>query len=236
MRPPSKAPRRLPMPPSTAAVNALMPMMKPMLYFVTSKKKMKRRPAAPAMIPPSRNVSITTRSMLTPMSVAVSESCETARTPRPRRVRFTNWSSATIMTSAATITNTWSVRMSAPKKVNSTSRLASRGNASRSRPLRNATNSEIANDAPMAEISAARRVAPRLRSGRYATRSSTTADAPEKTMAAARQTSITATRVMPVWTESPPGSMPIHFVAKRAPNVPSMKISEFAKLIRRRTP
>ena len=41
-----------------------------------------------------------TRSMLTPISVAVSVSWATARMPRPSRVRFTNWSRTTIITMA----------------------------------------------------------------------------------------------------------------------------------------
>ena len=46
-------------------------------------------------------------------------------------------------------------------------RWTSRGNASRSRPSAETPRTpEIASDAPMAEISAARRGAPRLRSGR----------------------------------------------------------------------
>jgi hypothetical protein len=35
MKPPSTAPRMLPMPPSTAAVKALVPGRKPMEYFTT---------------------------------------------------------------------------------------------------------------------------------------------------------------------------------------------------------
>ena len=39
-----------------------------------------------------------TRSLLTPISAAVSGFCATARTPRPYRVRLMNWSRANIMT------------------------------------------------------------------------------------------------------------------------------------------
>src|SRR6478752_2652785 len=56
--------------------------------------------AAPAMAPPMTNVSRMTRSRLTPMSAAASGSWATARMPRPRRDRCTNWSRTTIMTMA----------------------------------------------------------------------------------------------------------------------------------------
>jgi hypothetical protein len=58
-----------------------------------------------------------TRSMLTPISCAVSMSWETARTPRPKRVRRTNWSRATIMSTAEVTTMTWSMRMLASKNL-----------------------------------------------------------------------------------------------------------------------
>ena len=99
-RPPTSAPRRLPMPPRTAAVNALMPMMKPMSNFVMSNWMVNSRAATPAIAPPSTKTSMITRSWLTPIREAVSGSCATARTPRPRRLLFTNVSSATIITMA----------------------------------------------------------------------------------------------------------------------------------------
>ena len=48
-----------------------------------------------------------TRSLLTPISAAVSGFCATARTPRPYRVRLMNWSSAIIIASAATTVISW---------------------------------------------------------------------------------------------------------------------------------
>src|SRR6478735_5123997 len=99
-RPPTRAPRRLPMPPRTAAVNALMPMMKPMSNLVMSYWMVNRSAATPAIAPPRTKTSMMTRSWLTPIRDAVSGSCATARTPRPRRLLFTKVSSATIITIA----------------------------------------------------------------------------------------------------------------------------------------
>ena len=79
-----------------------------------SKKIPNRLPAAPARMPPRRNVSTTTRLMSTPIMAAVSGSWAAARMPRPSRDLATNRSSATIRITAATTTSTLSVRMSAP--------------------------------------------------------------------------------------------------------------------------
>ncbi len=54
---------------------------------------------------------MTTRSMFTPMSAAVSGSWAVARMPRPKRDVATKRSRATIRTMAATMTRTLSVRM-----------------------------------------------------------------------------------------------------------------------------
>ena len=89
-----------------------------MLNRAVSKKIANRKPPAPARMPPRRNVSATTRSMLTPMSCAVSGSWAVARMPRPSRLRRTNWSRATIRTMAATKTSTLSVRTWASPIVN----------------------------------------------------------------------------------------------------------------------
>ena len=73
-KPPMSAPRRLPIPPSTAAVKALIPSRNPMLYWVTSKKVPNSRAATPAISPPRMNVSTMTRSMFTPIRTAISGS------------------------------------------------------------------------------------------------------------------------------------------------------------------
>ena len=64
------------------------------------KRSVCRTAATPAIAPPMTKTSMMIRSLLTPISAAVSGSWATARTPRPSRVRFTNLSSAIIMISA----------------------------------------------------------------------------------------------------------------------------------------
>src|SRR5919108_409960 len=102
MRPPASAPLIEPIPPRTAAVNALMPGRKPIFHCDRPKAMPKRRPAAPASSPPMKNVTVTMRSMFTPMRAAASGSCAVARSARPVRVRRTNISSAITMTAADT--------------------------------------------------------------------------------------------------------------------------------------
>jgi hypothetical protein len=111
------------------------------------------------MMPPSRNVIMITLSTLTPMRRAVSWSWATERMPRPRRVRFTNRSSATIMSKAPMITMIWSTRTSASKKLNTRRRSSMRGYCSKLRPRHQAKPSAMASDAPIAEIKNASRVA-----------------------------------------------------------------------------
>ena len=81
-----------------------------MLNRAVSRNTTNSAPPAPASSPPSTKVNITTRSMFTPMSWAVSGSCAVARMPRPSRLRLTNWSSPIISATAATKTSTLSVR------------------------------------------------------------------------------------------------------------------------------
>jgi hypothetical protein len=66
-------------------------------------------------------------------------------------------------------------------------------------------------------------------------RSSATAAPPENAMATSAENNKMATSAKPLF-GSPMASMPSQRVANVAPNVPTMKISEWAKLIRRSTP
>ena len=90
--------------------------------------------ATPAMRPPSRKVANTTRSMLTPMSTAVSGSWAVARMPRPSRVPLTKRSRMIITTTAATITRSLSLRTSPAPILNSVVFFMTRGKGIRSRP------------------------------------------------------------------------------------------------------
>ncbi len=103
-RPPIIAPGMLPMPPSTAAVNALRPGMNPVYGLISPYCTPKSTPAAPPMAPPIRNVSEMIRLTLIPMRLAAAWSSATARMAVPILVRFTSTWSPQSMMSAATIT------------------------------------------------------------------------------------------------------------------------------------
>jgi hypothetical protein len=87
----------------------------------------------------------------------------------------------------------------------------------------------------MAVMSAARRGAPRRRNGRYATRSTATAATPETAMATTRTATMVKARASPVLGSSA-APMPRPCMANSDANTPIMKISEWAKLMSRRTP
>src|SRR5581483_3471059 len=100
-RPPIMAPRMLPIPPSTAAANALTPGVNP-IRSPTPKAVPNMNPAAPASAPPITKVREIVLSMSIPIRAAVGASSATARMLRPSFVRFTSRSRKTIMTSAET--------------------------------------------------------------------------------------------------------------------------------------
>ncbi len=179
-----------------------------------------------------------TRSMFTPMSVAVSASWATARMPRPSRVRFTTWSSTIIITMAETITRIWRLVTSAPKKLNTMLLSRMRPPATSEKPTglrltQLPKASAMASDAPMAEMSAARRPAPRLRKRAVG-------DALEQHRGARPRTPWRRTAMnSSVNTSARPDCdvvMPSQPTAHTTANVPIMKISEWAKLMSRRTP
>ena len=84
MSPPSTAPRRFPIPPMTAAVNAISPASNPWKYQMpfVSYSASAGSPPAPASVPPIRNVSEIVVFDVDPPSVApASGSCAVARWP-----------------------------------------------------------------------------------------------------------------------------------------------------------
>ena len=105
MKPPSAAPTVLPMPPRTAAVNALRPAWKPSSKRATPYWRPLTTPAAPASAEPIRNVIAIVRLMFTPIRAAASRSAAVARIERPRRVRPMNSCRATIRTIATAMMN-----------------------------------------------------------------------------------------------------------------------------------
>ena len=121
-----------------------------------------------------RNVSMMTRSRLTPISVAVVGSWATARMPRPNLVRLTNWSATTIMTSGRDDDELSTLRdLRAAERehrlglrpAGSAPALASRG--CRRHPRQHEDRSSwMTNEAPMAVMRKTSRGALRLRSGR----------------------------------------------------------------------
>jgi hypothetical protein len=79
------APGMLPMPPSTAAVKALMPAMKPMKGLSLPIVMAMSTPPTAASTAPSTKVNDTTRLVSMPSRLAIFMSCEQARAARPMR-------------------------------------------------------------------------------------------------------------------------------------------------------
>src|SRR6056297_393125 len=98
--PPSTAPGRLPMPPITAAANALMPGRIPITagWLRLPKLRPQSTPPAAASIEPRRKVVAMTRLTFTPIICATSASCAEARIALPSLVRVTKSVSATTRT------------------------------------------------------------------------------------------------------------------------------------------
>ena len=92
------------MPPMTAAVKALMPGRKPVMWVTLRKSRPQRMPATPAIAPPTANVVTMVRLTLIPMRAAISLSSATARIALPVFVRSTRYQSPTIETAATTRT------------------------------------------------------------------------------------------------------------------------------------
>ncbi|OLT53243.1 hypothetical protein BJF88_12305 [Cellulosimicrobium sp. CUA-896] len=116
-----------------------------------------------------------TRSRETPMSVAVTGSCATARMPRPNLVRLMNRSVARARTSADRMMTSVTFVTGAPPIVNCTSGCTSRIGCSAltppssppvSRGSTKCTNSWSTNDMPIAVMRKTSAGAPRRRSGR----------------------------------------------------------------------
>src|SRR5690606_17370299 len=106
--PPTTAPGRLPMPPMTAAANALMPGKMPKMagWLMLPKVMPHITAAAAASMEPSRKVVAMTRSTFTPIMRAVSASWAVARMALPRRVRVTNSVRLTTRTAVTSGTST----------------------------------------------------------------------------------------------------------------------------------
>jgi hypothetical protein len=125
--PPTAAPVTLPMPPRTAAVNALMPGTKPMLYWTMPNTRANITPATPARIPPTAKVVTITRLTLIPIRLAISLSSATARMALPVRVLEMNQVRAAIMTAAATTVTSRALAIGMPRIVQVPSRAAMSG-------------------------------------------------------------------------------------------------------------
>ena len=80
----------LPMPPTTAAVNALSPARKPIVSEIDWNSSPDITPAKPASTDPMKNVSAIVRSTLIPSISAASRSDATARIDLPSVVRSTS--------------------------------------------------------------------------------------------------------------------------------------------------
>ena len=78
------------MPPSTAAVKAFRPGMKPVYGLIRPYWTPNRTPAAPPMAPPMRKVSEMIRLTLMPIRLAAAWSSATARIAVPIFVRLTS--------------------------------------------------------------------------------------------------------------------------------------------------
>ncbi|MNW54477.1 hypothetical protein D3C74_320790 [compost metagenome] len=118
-----------------------------------------------------RNVSMMMRSRETPMSVAVTGSCATARMPRPNLVRLMNMSVARARIRAEKMMMSVTLVTLAPKIWNWTSSRmgCSAFTPPSSPPVRagstKCTNSWMTNEAPIAVMRKTSDGAPRLRSG-----------------------------------------------------------------------
>ena len=84
--PPTTAPGTLPIPPNTAAMNALRPGMIPISGSIFGYESAKRMPATAASAEPITKVMEMMRSTGMPISAAVSKLNETARIARPNFV------------------------------------------------------------------------------------------------------------------------------------------------------
>ena len=115
IKPPAAAPPTLPMPPRTAAVNAVIPGTNPIVGRTDENVSPQSTPAIPASTPPITNVITIVRSTSIPMSAAISRSSETARIDRPVRLRATNSDSATTLMTPMPIVSSCVFSIVAPK-------------------------------------------------------------------------------------------------------------------------
>ena len=98
------APGMFPIPPTTAAVNALSPAKNPIVWLTFWKISPFITPAAPASAEPMKKVATITRSTSMPIIAAPSRSNAVARIAFPSRVRPTKSVSATIRATAEEMT------------------------------------------------------------------------------------------------------------------------------------
>ena len=106
-RPPSTAPGKLPIPPTTAAMNAYRPATNPMYGHTCWYASPLKTPAAPASAEPMKNVATITRSTSMPIIAAASRSNDVARMALPSCDRWTNSVRQTISTIVPATTITW---------------------------------------------------------------------------------------------------------------------------------
>ena len=92
------------MPPTTAALNALMPGRKPVEWITLRNRIPHRIPAIPAMAPPTAKTFTMVRFTSMPIRAAISASSATARIALPDLVRLTKYHRPVIDTAATTIT------------------------------------------------------------------------------------------------------------------------------------
>ena len=89
--PPAIEPPRLPIPPTTAELKALIPGRKPVVCVILRNSKPQRTPAKPAIAPPTMNTCCIARFTLMPIKAAISGSSATARIALPDLVRSTRY-------------------------------------------------------------------------------------------------------------------------------------------------
>jgi hypothetical protein len=101
----------LPIPPSTAAVNALIPGTNPLKKKICRNMSAYSTPAAPAIAAPRAKVVTMARFTSMPIRAAVLLSSDTARIAVPAFERITNRYSPVIMARAETMTSASTQRM-----------------------------------------------------------------------------------------------------------------------------
>src|SRR5690606_31919068 len=162
--PPSMAPGMLPIPPSTAAVHALMPAMKPMKGLSLPMASAISTPPTAASIAPMMKVKEMIRLVSMPSKFAMRKSWEQARDARPIREYLMNNDNAIISSTVTTmimIREYGAVTTKSEPNWNWTEPVTSAGTAMSRAPWPIATQFCRKMDMPMADMSGTRRGPPR---------------------------------------------------------------------------